>query len=320
MNGAIYIITQDRRYVNLVRASAESLKSAMPELPITVFSQFPLDGPFDQVVLIDGAQTEKTVASGSHPVSQPTSFGTLRTADGFYDKARLMLQSPYERTIFLDADIYVAEPFPELFALLDRFDCALNHEEYVDTDWFSDYPRPDIPNSFPEFNTGVLVYKNSIQMRTVLQRWCDLYQTYRTSHPDRPVNDQPFFREAVYYGDARVATLTREYNCKFRGQGYLNGPVKLLHGHVNFRLPSQYMRGVTNIINRTTGPRVYIANQVYGQESTGPLVGRRTKRKVGSFADPDPLIVQRVRRLKKIVKERGIKNVLGNLISRPAAS
>src|SRR5713226_5693158 len=129
--GAIYIVSQDERYLNLLRASAESLKRAMPDLPVTVFSQFPIEGPhFDNVTLV-----------------KPT-------CDGFYDKTRLMLESPYERTLFIDADIYVAEPFSELFTLLDRFDCAATHEEYLNTDWSNNYPRPDIPASFPEFNTG----------------------------------------------------------------------------------------------------------------------------------------------------------------------
>jgi hypothetical protein len=316
VNGAIYIITQDARYVDLVRASAASLKRAMPDLPVTVFSQFAVDGPFDQLVLIDGTESQMTAAAGSQSPAQRTSFGTLRTADGFYDKARFMLQSPYDRTIFLDADIYVAEAFPELFALLDRFDCAVNHEEYLNTDWFGHYPRPDIPKSFPEFNTGVLAYKNSEAMQSVLRSWCHLYQEYRRSHPDHPVNDQPFFREAMYYSDARVATLTREYNCKFRGQGYLNGRAKLLHGHVNFKLPDKYMDRVARLMNSSDGPRVYIANQVYAQETTGLLVGRRRKRKLGKFPDPDPIFVQRMRRLKRIVKEQGAKSVVRKLFSR----
>src|SRR5438876_4187783 len=97
--GAIYVVTHDKRYLNLLRASAESLKSVMPGLPITVFSQFPVEGPnFDEVKIVEPA------------------------GDGFYDKARLMSQSPYQQTIFVDTDIYAVRPFDELFTLLDHFD------------------------------------------------------------------------------------------------------------------------------------------------------------------------------------------------------
>ena len=171
--GVIYIVTQDPRYLDLLRVSVESLKRAMPAVSITVFSQFPIqDQNFERVVLI-------------HPAS-----------DGFYDKARLMLESPYERTVFLDADIYVAEAFPEIFALLDHFDCGATHEEYLSTDWFKNYERPDIPLSFPEFNTGVLAYRRSEAMRSTLLEWDRLYQCFLREHPGKAINDQPFFRAA----------------------------------------------------------------------------------------------------------------------------
>lgn len=311
MNGAIYILTQDPRYVGLARASAESLKRAMPDLPITVFSQFPIDGPFERVVQVEN---ELDNLSSSAPATGQPGFGTLGTGDGFYDKARFMLQSPYQQTVFLDTDIYVAQPFPELFTLLDHFDFAANHEEYLNTDWFNHYPCPEIPQSFPEFNTGVLAFRQSPAMLRVLHRWCELYRAYRQQHPREEVNDQPFFREAVYYSDARAATLTREYNCKFRGQGYLNGPAKLLHGHVNFRMRPDYMQRVAKIMNRSVGPRVYIGNQVFAQKLVGPLVGRRKANKIGRFSDPDPMIVQRARRLRRIVREQGLRKIMQKFV------
>ena len=279
--GAIYIVTQDERYLNLLRASAESLKKAMPGLPVTVFSQFPVTGPhFDEVRRVEGAM------------------------DGFYDKARLMLQSPYQQTIFIDADIYIVRPFSDLFALLDRFDCAATHEEYLNTDWFSHYPRPDIPLSYPEFNTGILVYRRSPAMHRVFEGWSQLYKEFLDTNPGKATNDQPFFRAAAYYGDARVATLGREYNCKFRGQGYLNGPVKLLHGHVKFKMKADYMRKVAGVMNASEKPRVYIGGKVYDQKISGRLWGRRKAHKVGSFPEPESVLLLRGKKLAQIVKER----------------
>src|SRR3974377_484715 len=77
---------------------------------------------------------------------------------------------------FIDADIYVVEPIPELFRLLDRFDCAATHEEYLDTDWSHHYPQTEIPASFPEFNTGILMLKRSEAMRRTLAEGGALYQ------------------------------------------------------------------------------------------------------------------------------------------------
>jgi hypothetical protein len=256
-NGAVYIITQDPRYVGLLLTSAASLKRVMPDLPITVFSQFPIESPlFEKVNLVDGAQ------------------------DGFYDKSRLIRQSPYERTLLIDADTYVVEPVSELFALLDRFDCAATHEEYLDTDWHNRYPRPDIPGSFPEFNTGVFLLKRSEHVTRMLENWSDLYLEFLKRKPGQAINDQPFFRVAAYNADVRIATLTREYNCKFRGQGYLNGTVKILHGHVEFRMSPEFVSKAAAALNASTRPRVYIAGSVYEQKLVGRFVDRRRGRKI----------------------------------------
>ena len=292
-SGAVYIITQDHRYVDLLLTSAASLKRAMPDLPITLFSQFPVDSShFDRIVRV-----------------QPSK-------DGFYDKTKLIRESPYDRTLFVDADIYVTEPFPELFPLLDHFDCAATHEEYVNTDWHNRYPRTDIPVSFPEFNTGILLLKGSIQMDRVLDNWCDLYRKFLDETPDHKINDQPFFRAAIYYNEARIATLPREYNCKFRGQGYLNGRVKILHGHVNFRFDPTQLSQAMRTLNASERPRVYIAGHVYEQKLVGRLVSRRKAHEVGSFPElPGSLLLRRVKRLKEIVQERGIAKTLAKVLA-----
>ena len=292
--GAIYILTQNERYVDLALQSVASLKRVMPDLPVTVFSQFPMSSPLvERVVLI-----------------QPT-------GDGFYDKTRLMRDSPYDRTVFIDADIFVVEPFPELFCLLDRFDCAATHEEYVNTDWFNRYPRGDIPSSFPEFNTGVLLFKRSTQMNAVLKEWEALYAQYLKEKPGQQIGDQPFFRAALYCSEARVATLTREYNCKFRGQGYLNGLVKVLHGHVDFQFDSRQLGQAIRALNASQKPRVYIAGEVCDQKLTGRLVGMRKARRVGTFPIyPGSLLFRRAKRLHTIIKEQGLKKSLAKLLPR----
>jgi hypothetical protein len=292
-NGAIYIVTQDPRYVDLVRISAERLKTVMPHLFITVFSQFPVNGScFDKVIPVEGS------------------------SDGFYDKTKLIRESPYERTIFVDADIYVAEPFPELFPLLDRFDCAATHEEYFDTDWFHRYPRPDIPTSFPEFNTGIFLYKRSASVDRLLVKWGELYQQFIEENPEIAINDQPFFRAAAYESDVRIATLTREYNCKFRGQGYLNGPVKILHGHVDLKFDLKQIGKAIGVLNASGRPRVYVAGEVYEQKLVGRLASRRKAHKVGSFPElPGSIMARRAKRLGQLVQERCVGKTPGRVFS-----
>lgn len=286
-HGAIYIITQDSRYTGLLLNSVASLKRVMPDLPVTVFSQFPVESPlFERAVLVEGS------------------------ADGFYDKTLYMRQSPYERTLFIDADIYVVDPVPELFATLDQFDCAATHEEYLNTDWFHQYPRPDIPSSFPEFNTGIMAYKRCPRMDRVLEEWAKLYRTFMDQNPGKKTNDQPFFRAAVYFSDLRMATLTREYNCKFRGQGYLNGRVKMLHGHVEYQMKDAFVGKARQVLNASAKPRVYIAGNVYEQKLAGRILDRRKAGFVGRYPLlPEPPLIAGGKRLRRMLKERGLKAI-----------
>lgn len=292
--GVIYIITQDSRYTQLLLNSAASLKRAMPDLPITVFSQFPIESPnFERVIRVEGSE------------------------DGFYDKTLFFQQTPYDRTLFVDADTYIVEPVPELFAMLDQFNFAATHEEYLNTDWWNRYPRPDIPPSFPEFNTGILVYRRSPQMDGVLKDWSELYQTFLESHPGQKINDQPFFRAAVYRNQVRFATLTREYNCKFRGQGYLNGRVKILHGHVDLQLEQTFVRKALDVLNASSKPRVYIAGTVQEQRLVGRILDRRKPGLVGRFPLlPEPVIVAGTKRLRRMLKERGAGKMFLKAIGR----
>lgn len=292
-NGVVYIITQDSRYRDLLLTSVASLKRVMPHLPVTVFSQFPIESnDVDKVVFVEP------------------------TKDGFYDKARLIRKSPYQRTLFVDADIFVAEAFPELFSLLDRFDVAATHEEYLSTDWSRVYPRIDVPTSFPEFNTGILLIKRSEKTDRLLAHWSDLYQKFLEENPNKQINDQPFFRVAAYYSDVRIATLTREYNCKFRGQGYLNGPVKILHGHDEYRLDAGHVGKAIGVLNASHRPRVYIAGEVYEQTIVGRLVGQRKAHKVGSFPElPGSILLRRAKRLREVVRERGVSKTLAKVFT-----
>ena len=293
-SGAVYIITQDPRYVDLLMTSAGSLKRVMPDLPITVFSQFPVDRSlFENVEFVEPTQ------------------------DGFYDKSRLIQNSPYDRTLLIDADTYVLEPVPELFSLLDHFDCAVTHEEYLNTDWHNRYPQPDIPSSFPEFNTGILMLKRSDRVSRLLEHWGSLYRNFLEEKPGQSINDQPFFRVAAYYSDVRIATLTREYNCKFRGQGYLNGRVKIIHGNVELKLDPAFANKAALALNASTKPRVYIAGTVYEQKLVGRFVDRRKAKRVATFPlRPEPELWAEAKQFEKIVRQRGIRNLLAKKFAR----
>jgi len=233
--GVIYIAT-GRKFVDEACVSAESLKNKMPEMPITLFCNEGVQSRhFDNVVIIE------------HPC-----FSLM-------DKVLFMNSSPYEHTLFLDTDTYVCDSFLELFTLLDRFDLALAHNTYRAV-----YRVHDIPDSFPEFNTGVILFKKSPHITQLFANWLALYerdlgkeQQWLTPFGevtmlDSNLNDQPTFREAVYNSSVRVAGLTSEYNCRFGSPGFVHNIVKIIHGrHPNLQM-------IAGAINAEHSRRVHI--------------------------------------------------------------
>jgi hypothetical protein len=214
--GVIYVAF-GQEYLSEVLVSAASVKRHMPDLPITVFCDREVARPdVDQIIAVE---------------PDASFFGCAA-------KIPHIAASPYEQTLFLDSDTYVCADLAELFALLDVFDLAAAHAPSR-----AIYEVEGVPDSFPEFNTGVILFRRSPEMRQVLSDWADLYLRHlerddrgalRWLQPaDRRwhrLNDQGAFREALYRSNLRVATLPPEYNCRFTAPGFVDGPVRILHG------------------------------------------------------------------------------------------
>ena len=165
----------------------------------------------------------------------------------FMDKIRGILQSPYQKTLFVDTDTYFCGEVSGLFDLLDHFDLSAAHAPARET-----YSMPEIPPSFTEFNSGVIVYRDSKEVQACFADWLEYYRPFQDK---KTPNDQPFLRKALYLSRLRLATLPPEYNCRFILPGYLNQKAKILHGrHPNLGL-------VEETINKTHSKRVHVVEE-----------------------------------------------------------
>jgi hypothetical protein len=209
--GVIYYAVGERHRSEM-KNSIASLREVMPDLPVTVFSDAePSNLEVDRFVRIN---------SHSEPLIEYISY--LRDA-------------PYDRILFLDTDTHICTDLSELFELLDNFDIAVAHDSVRVKDNY----EPGIPESFPTFNTGVILYRNSTKCMDLITEWESLYRDYaeqiseRLYSPDGSsyANDQPFFREALYESNARFNVLPPEYNCRFAYPGYVQQDVKIVHAH-----------------------------------------------------------------------------------------
>lgn len=221
--GVIYYSTGEY-YLDEAEQSAASLKDVMPNVDVTIYSDIEPDTEhFDQFI---------DIKPKKHP---------------WLHRITYLKNTPYDKTLFLDTDTYIHDDIGELFKLLDRFDIAAAHTpgrfnpEY-------DYQR-DTPESFPDFNCGVILYNNSPDVIDVFDRWESGYRQYADSN----LTDQPFFTDAVYQSDVNITVLPREYNCRFMFPGFLYGSPKILHG----RDRSEYSKLAALLSQNQYTPRVY---------------------------------------------------------------
>jgi hypothetical protein len=198
--GVLYVVVGGRElYTGAVIRSATSLRRVMPDVSIAVASDTTIDGPFDQHIAI-------------------------QETDGFRAKILGMRQTPFEQTVFLDADTFVLADIGDVFELLERYDMALVHAQGRIS-----LALDDVPACFPEFNTGVIAYRSTPLVQSALDDW--LLQ-YGEMLPRRPkTQDQPSLRRVLYRTtDLRIATLTSEFNRRFDVPGCFHGQVRVLHG------------------------------------------------------------------------------------------
>lgn len=205
--GVIYVAT-GKSYIDEACQSAASLKDKMPNTKITIFSSQMVKSPFfDEVVIIRKPQYD------------------------YVDKILPIANSPYKHTLFLDTDTYLCDDISEIFTLLERFDIAVAHEPWRREGINYEAIGDEIPPSFPEMNTGVILFKKSPKVSLLFREWLKIYQA-SMSKKVKPRHDQPAFREALFKSELRVATLTPEYNCRFIFPVFVGGlaEVKILHG------------------------------------------------------------------------------------------
>jgi hypothetical protein len=211
----------------------------MPELPVLLHTHDPVDHPAIDRVVTDRVSTDANEAKAH--------------------KIDCMADAPFERTLFLDTDTRVLDRIDELFELLDAFDLGVAHAPnrlyFGDGEYPGerDYPS-DLPESFPELNTGVMVYKRtSSSVQSLFRAWRDQYEAMKEVGATR---DQISFREVLYDSDVRMTVLPPEYNCRSEFPVYLEGAVKIDHArHPDPQLAERVLNETT--LRRTRRPWMF---------------------------------------------------------------
>lgn len=180
-DGFIFAATGDEHVV-LARRAARTLRGVMPDAQIDLFTDAPLDDPvFDQI----------------HRLKKPSER----------PKIEALGRSRFKHCVHLDSDVIVIADLSDVFALLRRHDVVGAHENYRNSPSSRSLTdRPDIPNSFPEINTGVLGIRKNMGTKRLLRRWRKAHATSTRKH------DQPPLRELLFDGRHSLAVLPMDYN------------------------------------------------------------------------------------------------------------
>lgn len=204
--GVVYAAT-GAKYVRECLNSLQSLRRVCAWIPVTIF-------------------TDDLRGFSSDELEHCEVKMLTEAAEGFGFKIAAMRGSPYGRSLFLDTDTRVLGNPESLFALLDRFDLAAAMETYRAA------AVGGVPEGFPEFNTGVVLFRRTEVVASFLSDWEKCYLRQRREKAP-PKHDQPSFREVLYSSDVRLVPLPSEWNFCAMHPAILNAGalIQILHSH-----------------------------------------------------------------------------------------
>lgn len=182
--GVIYVATGEL-FLKMAAMSVDSLKKYNPSLPAHVFT--------------DSDTTSYSCFDSVTKIADPN----VRS------KVNYVSETPYQQTLFLDADTRVCEDITHMFDLLDRYDIAMPYDN-------GRAKRPkryigEAPKIFLPLTSGVILYKKTERVIQFFKTWQETYR--QKGH----VRDQISLREALWKSDLNIWVLPPEYSVRPRG-------------------------------------------------------------------------------------------------------
>jgi hypothetical protein len=149
------------------------------------------------------------------------------------DKARMYDLSPYEETLYLDADTEVLDNLDFGFEMAARHGVAVS---ICECPYARRYER-SITGDVVEYNTGVVFFTKSEKAEPLFRRWAELApmldSSVRFNSPQgigvMPRNDQASFAAAVHGLGFNPYVLPCNWNLRPGYQQVFFGPVKIWH-------------------------------------------------------------------------------------------
>lgn len=152
-------------------------------------------------------------------------FDSAHVKGGWGEKIAALPLSPFDYTMFLDADVHICNNFDHIFKVLDFVDLAFVLEHELKSwlppalDEFEKVYIDDIPKymfSFLHANSGMLLFKKNRQVLDFFAKWQDIHSKASLSATES-VGDQYYFPYVLWNSDLRFLPLPSNYNLRFHG-------------------------------------------------------------------------------------------------------
>ena len=172
--GVIYCATTNPAYLEAAVISAMSLRQQEPALPITLISDQPL---LKHLPLQDYGITPRLL-DRSERDQHAFSSRSIKT--------RLNAYSPYQETLFLDADILPLKPVFDLWDYLNESDFAMVVDRLPMVS-LCDHIAPEekaytlqrLPGNTVQFNSGVMLWRDSLATQALFRQWYKEWQQFQ---------------------------------------------------------------------------------------------------------------------------------------------
>jgi hypothetical protein len=190
-NRGILYIAAGEKYIRAAIKSAKTVAIYCPGLPIHLFADFQ-NYNFNFNLF-------------------PYPFSSVETIANPHRRSKVdyLSRSPFAQTLYLDTDTTLNADIRDMYRILERFDIAIAHAHRRNTkDRLSKW-RIDLPQAFPQYNSGVFLYRKTASTTQFFEDWSRLFKEAGFDQ------DQKTLRELLWLSDLRIATLPPEYNVRF---------------------------------------------------------------------------------------------------------
>lgn len=194
--GILYVATGEK-YIRAAIRSAKTVKHFCPDMQIHFFGDWQ--------------------SCGFNFNESPFPFTSVGNIPDPHRRSKVdyLSQTPFDWTLYLDTDTALNADIADMFRLLERFDLAIAHAHRRNAVERLARWRIPLPDAFPQYNSGVFLYRKTPEVIQFLEEWREYFKTAGFQQ------DQMTLRELLWLSDLRIATLPPEYNVRYMKYHFL---------------------------------------------------------------------------------------------------